>query len=310
MQQIETQDSEISVISYIASCSRPGSGRICKVTANPDRISSCSYGGSGYNWQHRLTRHLNRKNTLKTTFSASAVTAVATLYLALSGCTESTQEPTAENPLLATPVPDGMVRGTVAETMNSGGYTYVFIESDEHQLWIAGPKTAVEVGDVLQASAGMPMTNFTSTTLNRTFDVLYFANSMQNLSSRAPAVERSREPVVTDVADVDVPAVEPGQDIAYVYANKDELAGQAISLRGKVVKYNEGILGSELHSYPGRFRRRGRPQQRSDGDQQRCDGCRRDSGRDGHHRPRQGLWRWLQLHGIDGRRGHLDRLRR
>ncbi len=171
------------------------------------------------------------------------MTAVATLYLALSGCTESTQEPTAENPLLATPVPDGMVRGTVAETMNSGGYTYVFIESDEHQLWIAGPKTAVEVGDVLQASAGMPMTNFTSTTLNRTFDVLYFANSMQNLSSRAPAVERSREPVVTDVADVDVPAVEPGQDIAYVYANKDELAGQAISLRGKVVKYNEGILG-------------------------------------------------------------------
>ena len=34
-----------------------------------------------------------------------------------------------------------------------------------------------------------------------------------------------------------------GYDIAYVYANKDELAGQAISLRGKVVKYNEGILG-------------------------------------------------------------------
>ncbi len=48
---------------------------------------------------------------------------------------------------------------------------------------------------------------------------------------------------MTDVADVDVPAVEPGQDIAYVYANKDELAGNEITLRGKVVKYNPGILG-------------------------------------------------------------------
>ena len=182
-------------------------------------------------------------NTVTTNFSAAAATAVAILCFTLSGCTESHQEPAAKNALLAAPVPDGMVRGTVAETIDSGGYTYAFIESDEYQHWIAGPATAVQVGDVLQASAGMPMTNFTSNTLNRTFDVVYFSSSMQNLSSRAPAVNSSREPVVTDVADVQIAALEPGQDSAYVYANKDELAGQAISLRGKVVKYNKGIMG-------------------------------------------------------------------
>ena len=32
-------------------------------------------------------------------------------------------------------------------------------------------------------------------------------------------------------------------DIAYVYANTDQLAGNEITLRGKVVKYNPGILG-------------------------------------------------------------------
>ena len=41
----------------------------------------------------------------------------------------------------------------------------------------------------------------------------------------------------------DIEAVEEGKNIAYVYANKDALAGNEITLRGKVVKYNPGILG-------------------------------------------------------------------
>jgi hypothetical protein len=44
-------------------------------------------------------------------------------------------------------------------------------------------------------------------------------------------------------AAVSLEAYEDGKDIAYVYANKDELAGNEITLRGKVVKYNPGILG-------------------------------------------------------------------
>jgi hypothetical protein len=42
---------------------------------------------------------------------------------------------------------------------------------------------------------------------------------------------------------VSVPELEAGQNIAWVYANRDSLAGQSISLRGKVVKYNSNILG-------------------------------------------------------------------
>ena len=173
----------------------------------------------------------------------------ATLLLFQAGCTDAGQEPVAgidENPALATPVPAGMIRGTVVETMNTGGYTYVFLENDEHQIWIAGPETAVQVGDILQAAEGMPMSNFTSNSLNRTFDVIYFSGLLQNLSSPAPATASTPAPVKAKpaVADnVEVDELEPGQNIAYVYANKDALAGQEISLRGKVVKVNENILG-------------------------------------------------------------------
>jgi hypothetical protein len=192
---------------------------------------------------------------LKTIISAPAAAAAVALLLALSGCTESATDTAADNPLLAAPVPDGMVRGTVAESMDVAGYTYVLIDSDGQQLWIAGPETAVEVGDIVQASTRMPMTDFTSETLGRTFEILYFSGSLQNLSAPAPAVE-SPAPAVESpapapaaspaVVDVDVEALEPGQDIAYVYANKDELAGQEISLRGKVVKYNANIMGTNF----------------------------------------------------------------
>jgi len=55
-----------------------------------------------------------------------------------------------------------------------------------------------------------------------------------------PATDR---PAEEPAADVQVAELEAGQNIAYVYGNKDALADQQISLRGKVVKYNEGILG-------------------------------------------------------------------
>ena len=183
---------------------------------------------------------------MKTIISAPAAAAAIALLLALSGCTESATDKAIDDPLLAAPVPDGMVRGTVSETMDAAGYTYVRIDTDGQQLWVAGPETAVEVGDIVQASTRMPMADFWSDSLFRKFDVLYFSGTLQNLSNPAPVSARQpAAPLATPaVVDVDVEALEPGQNIAYVYANKEELAGQEISLRGKVVKYNENIMGT------------------------------------------------------------------
>ena len=183
---------------------------------------------------------------MKTTISAAAAAAAVALLLALSGCTESASDKAADDPLLAAPVPDGMVRGTVAETMDAAGYTYVLIDTDGQQLWIAGPETAVEAGDIVQASTRMPMVDFRSDSLDREFDVLYFSGTLQNLSNPAPVAETQPAAPAANAAvvEVDVEALEAGQDIAYVYANKEELAGQEISLRGKVVKYNQNIMGT------------------------------------------------------------------
>ena len=176
------------------------------------------------------------------------------LLMPLAGCSKSADEPAAENAALATPVPPGMVRGTVLETMNSGGYTYVFMDTGPDQRWIAALETPVQVGDVVQTDQGMVMNGFTSKTLNRTFNVVYFVSGLENLSGTSqPAAQASGEmpPNHPDISGGDqaepavaaIAAYEEGKDIAYVFANKDELAGQPMTLRGKVVKYNPGILG-------------------------------------------------------------------
>jgi hypothetical protein len=118
------------------------------------------------------------------------------------------------------------------------------------------------VGDVVQTNAGMPMQQFTSKTLNRTFDVIYFSGALENLTA-TPAMPEghpntalppghpstSAESMAADTA---VAAVEEGKNIAWIYANKDSLAGESVSLRGKVVKYNANILGTNfLHIQDG-----------------------------------------------------------
>jgi len=181
---------------------------------------------------------------VKSIISALAVLLTAGLLLSQTGCTD-------ENPALTTPVPAGMVRGTVLETMDSGGYTYVAIETSQGPIWAAGPQTSVKAGDVVEIPEGMPMNQFTSKTLGRTFDVLFFVNRISNLTTPAPVEAGISEPAVSkpaanevaDVADISVEALEAGKNIAWVFANTDSLADQQVSLRATVVKYNSDILG-------------------------------------------------------------------
>lgn len=69
-------------------------------------------------------------------------------------------------------------RGAVKETMNSAGYTYLLVEADGSQIWLAAPETTIQVGQTVAWNGGMTMANFHSNSLNRTFEVLYFVEGV------------------------------------------------------------------------------------------------------------------------------------
>lgn len=66
-------------------------------------------------------------------------------------------------------------KGTVTQTMNSGGYTYVEAQSEKGgKEWLALPEMKVKVGDKIEYPETPPLTNFQSKTLNKTFDKIAF----------------------------------------------------------------------------------------------------------------------------------------
>ncbi len=157
--------------------------------------------------------------------------------------------------------------GTVLETMNSGGYTYIQVDTGKEKIWAAAPQFAVKVGDPVVVPAGMPMTNFHSTTLNRTFELIYFVPGMAGQDAAAdakpepgamgrglPQMPPGHPPAVAKTA-VDFSGIakaQGGMTVSEVITGKDKLAGRQVVLRGKVVKFLSEIMGKNwLHVQDG-----------------------------------------------------------
>jgi hypothetical protein len=81
-----------------------------------------------------------------------------------------------------------VMTGKVTETMDAGNYTYLCLEQDGKRSWAAVPGTTISVGDEVELLPGTPMGEFTSKTLNRTFEAIYFAGGVKMLKAAYPAV--------------------------------------------------------------------------------------------------------------------------
>ena len=79
------------------------------------------------------------------------------LMLAVLGGTSWAASAADKKPASAAAAQSGAFTGKVSETMNSGGYTYVEIDTGTAKLWAAAPQFAVKVGDKVAVADGMPM---------------------------------------------------------------------------------------------------------------------------------------------------------
>ena len=90
---------------------------------------------------------------------------------------------------------------TVEDTMNSGGYTYAQVNEDNKTFWIAAPQTELKKGDTISFYEQMMMEQFTSRTLNRTFDRILFVSALSKgdtLPKVAAPVPNTKAPMVDD----------------------------------------------------------------------------------------------------------------
>lgn len=172
-------------------------------------------------------------------------------------------------------LPDPL-RGTVKETMNAGGYTYMLLETKQGSTWAAGRTFAVSVGDEVEVAGMMPMRNFNSPTLKRTFEEIQFvsgarvigqtaetkpaeatdAAASQSMPAGHPPIGDGAEPTTTTASAApqagDVEPLPGGFTVEQLFAKTAELKGKPVRFRGRVVKANRGILGKNwLHIQDG-----------------------------------------------------------
>lgn len=157
--------------------------------------------------------------------------------------------------------------GTVLETMDAAGYTYLKLKTAEGEAWAAVNEAKVATGDTVTVLNPMPMDGFESKTLNRTFEKIYFGTlgpaSTAGGSPAAPgmpagmggapaAIPESMAaqhaaaasgPDVTEKISVAKAEGAEGRTIAELFAQRAALNGKTVAIRGKVVKFNSGIMG-------------------------------------------------------------------
>ena len=152
--------------------------------------------------------------------------------------------------------------GTVAETIKVERYTYVQVDTGKEKIWAATPEFHGKVGDRVVVPEGLVMKNFHSNTLERDFELVHFVGAIgdgkndQDIKQRAqlptghpPMGVEGRGPQI-DLRGVE--KAEDGKTVAEIFANKEDLAGKEVLVRGKVVKFLPQIMGKNwLHLQDG-----------------------------------------------------------
>ncbi len=148
------------------------------------------------------------------------------------------------------------IHGPVSEIITASGYTYIAIDVDGKKVWAAGPVSTFKIGDRVGFSMEMPIANFQSRSLERTFDRIYFVDgfiskdggssdksSKMSLSHGSNSSPHGSTKLTSGKVTVEITKVAGGKDIAEIYKDKKALEGKAVKVKGEVTKYTPQILG-------------------------------------------------------------------
>jgi hypothetical protein len=194
------------------------------------------------------------------------LSAVLLVALAVAGCKKKEPAPQAAAPLPpGAAAPSAVIKGKVVERLDAPPYSYVRIQTAQGESWAAVPQTELANGADIVVTGAMPMNDFESKTLKRKFEVVYFGTLAGAEGAPPPMAPQGGMPPggmppagmgmaaqhaaaaagPSEVGDVKVPKASgtDARTVAEIYAQRTSLKEKPVTIRGKVVKYNEGIMG-------------------------------------------------------------------
>lgn len=171
-----------------------------------------------------------------------SILVVLVMMVAFTSCVKKNKVPTAQEA-----TQPGTHEITVAEVIQTSGYTYLRVQENGAEKWIAVNRMEAAPGEkYYYAQEGLEMKDFNSKELNRTFPTIYFVDALSKEPVAAPAhgamPNKPVQPTLAQKEGISVaPAVE-GLTIAKLYADRQNYDGKKIKMKGQVTKINEGVM--------------------------------------------------------------------
>lgn len=143
---------------------------------------------------------------------------------------------------------------TVKEVEQVSGYTYLMVKGKGPAYWIAVPSMEASPGQKYHYKEGMLMKDFHSKDLDRTFDEVYFVETLLAGKPAAKAKAKAKEEmeevqevtpgskVTAEKADIKVETAEGTISISELFSEPAKYEGKAVKVRGEVTKFNAAIM--------------------------------------------------------------------
>lgn len=155
------------------------------------------------------------------------------------------------------------VTGSVLETFDAAGYTYLKLKTPNGDEWAAVRQTpGVKKGQTVTMSVQMTAEKFESKTLKRTFDRILFGSlddgsaaaatgmppamaAAMPAAMMAQAQQHMSAPAAADNTPIKVSKAEgaDAKTVAEVWSGRESLKDKNVVIHGKVVKFLGGIMG-------------------------------------------------------------------
>ena len=166
------------------------------------------------------------------------------LFFTMASC--NSDETTAENTLTG-----NTHKVVVSEVLQTNNYTYLLVKENDAETWLAVPKMIAEKGETYFYDGGMLMENFESKELNRTFEKIYFLESVRTTpevpqqsmtDSNTMHSNPHNEKPVPEQSKVEVTPIEGGISIGDLFSDKTKYEGKTVTIKGVVAKFNPQIM--------------------------------------------------------------------
>ena len=139
-------------------------------------------------------------------------------------------------------LPYGMHQVSIVEVIQSSNYTYLEVEENDENFWIAVSLREAKPGEVIYYTDALEMRDFNSKELDRIFPVIYFVQD----PSDSPEISKGPSPAgkqpTARITGIEIEPIEGGTSLSELFDNKDQFKDKTIKVRGMVVKVNLNIM--------------------------------------------------------------------